>query len=202
MQIHRIMNTHIIFGGISAAFGLIYIAPFLLAILQKTAKPHFISWLIWTFVMGTTFFAQLFSHAGAGSWNNGIGAIECLAICIYGFLHGEKNITRGDWISLILALTAIPLWIVTRDPFYSVVLVTLIDIVAYYPTIRKSWSKPHDEPAMAYIVGTFAQFFSILAIERFIPTNWIAPIATCAANLTLIFVLILRRRVIPKPIAT
>jgi len=48
----------------------------------------------------------------------------------------------ADWYFFLAALAAIPLWLLTRTPLYSVVVVTVIDALAYVPTFRKSWHRP------------------------------------------------------------
>lgn len=192
----------IIFGTLAVIFSFSSAFPYIFGLAKKHTRPHFISWLIWSLTTGTAFFAQVFSHAGAGAWNTGLAFIQNVILAIYGYFYGEKNITRSDWMSLLIVLGAIPLWIATHNPLYSVVLVTLIDVIGYYPTIRKSWHKPYDEPPLAYTFGSVGLFLSILALdlEDFSPSNWIYPALCFAANTSLVLVLTLRRRVISKPI--
>jgi len=76
------------------------------------------------------FFAQLSDKAGAGSWATGLSAAFCLDIGILALFRGEKHITRGDWIAFLTTFLAIPLWVVTSDLLWSVLLVTGIDAIA------------------------------------------------------------------------
>ena len=80
----------------------------------------------------------------------------------HALFRGEKHVTRGDWIAFLITFFAIPLWVVTSDPLWSVLLVTVIGAVAYYPTFRKSFAKPGEELA----------FKSVLTVIRYLFTCW------------------------------
>jgi len=190
-----------IFGILAIICNLSAIFPYVLGLAKQQTKPHFITWLIWTITNATAFFAQLFSGAGAGAWPTLIGAFVCGGATISGLLVGEKTITHGDWLSLIFALLATPLWIITKSPLYSVILVSLIDLAGYYPTLRKSWNRPYDEPIPAHSLGLLNQFFAIFAVEKLSLVNLLYPIVCFFPNLALVSILTLRRRVIAKPTA-
>lgn len=187
-----------IFGGIAVLLNLSTAIPYFVGVYKKTNKPHFITWLIWTLSTLVVFIAQLVSNAGPGAWMSFVGICTCGAAMIVGLICGEKTITRGDWICLILTLLAILLWFFTHNPFYAVILITLIDVIGYYPTFRKSWSKPDEEPALPYALGTVGRLFGIAALSSFQPVNWIYNVAVIAANSSLIVWLMMRRAAKPS----
>ena len=131
------MTPEDLFGFLSLLLSVVSYVPYIRSIFVANTKPHAFTWLVWGTVMAIAFFAQLSDKAGAGSWATGLSAAFCLGIAIIALFRGEKHITRGDWIAFLTTFLAIPLWIVTSDPFLSVLLVTGIDAVAYYPTFRK-----------------------------------------------------------------
>jgi hypothetical protein len=81
---------------------------------------------------GHCLYAQLSDMAGAGSWATGLSASFWPGTAIIALYRGDKHITRGDWLAFAATSLAIPLWIVTSDPLWSVLLVTWIDAVAYF----------------------------------------------------------------------
>lgn len=141
-----------IFGLLSLVLSVVSYVPYVRSIFVANTKPHAFTWLVWETVMAIAFFAQLSDKAGAGSWATGLSAAFCLGIGVIALFRGEKHVTRGDWIAFIITFLAIPLWIVTSDPLWSVLLVTAIDAVAYYPTFRKSFAKPDEELAFKYVL--------------------------------------------------
>jgi hypothetical protein len=107
------------------------------SIFVANTKPHAFTWLVWGTVMAIAFSAQLSDKAGAGSWATGLSAAFCLGIGVLALFRGEKHITRGNWVAFLATSLAIPLWVVTSDPLWSVLLVTGIDAVALLPDLSQ-----------------------------------------------------------------
>ena len=163
-------------------------------IFRGKTHPHAFSWLIWGTISSIGFAAQVAEGAGPGSWARGFGAATCFILVVLGFLKGEKNITRGDWVTLVVALSAIPLWIMTDTPFWSVIIVCFIDTIGYAPTVRKSWSKPHGELAVSYLFSCLGAGFSLVAIEQYTPSTWLYPLVLTLSNGAMWVFLLARRR--------
>lgn len=183
-----------------AIFGLLSVAAMLAArltyfssIWQGKTRPHAFSWFIWGVISSIGFAAQFAEGAGAGSWARGFGAVTCFLLVGISLFHGEKNITRADWITLIVALSAIPLWVITKTPIWSVVLVCLIDTAGYLPTIRKSWTKPQSESALSYSLGSLGALLTLLAIENYTMATWLYPAVLVASNGAMALFLLRRR---------
>jgi len=144
------MTHEEIFGFIAvlmtAGSGLIYITT----ILQGKTKPHAFTWIVWSIINGIVFTAQWKQSAGPGSWCVGVNTCGCFTIFALSLFKGEKNVTKTDWLSLLCALTIIPFWRITQNALLTVVLATLIDAFAYYPTVRKTWVRPHAENLSMY----------------------------------------------------
>src|SRR5688572_2828651 len=134
-----------IWGSVSVFFSLVSGIIYLAAVLYGPIRPHIFTWVIWTLLTAITFVIQYLEGAGAGSWATGVTCVLCIVTTVSCYWKGEKNITRFDWIVFGLGLATIPLWIVTKNPTLSIILVTLIDVAAYLPTIRKAWWKPYEE---------------------------------------------------------
>lgn len=163
-----------------------------------TTRPHAFSWLIWGLISSIGVAAQIVEGAGVGSWPRLFGAVTCFIVVVFAFHMGEKNITRGDKITLAVALAAIPLWIVTKTPVWSVILVCIIDTIGYLPTVRKSWEKPMEEPASGYLISAFGAFFSLLAIENYTLSTWLYPAVLTITNFAMPTYLVMRRRTVLK----
>ena len=89
--------------------------------------------------MGTVFAAQYTNAAGAGSWQTGEAAFLCAVIAVLALLRGERKVTRADWAAFIGSLSALPLLVVTKNPLSSVIMLTMIDAIGFYPTLRNSY---------------------------------------------------------------
>src|SRR5581483_9736264 len=101
--------------------------PYIRGVLNGRTKPHAFSWLVYSVMTGIAFFGQIAGGGGAGAWVNGLTAIVCFVIFIFGLIKGRANIAFIDWFSLSGAAVALIFWFVTKGPLLSVILVTLID---------------------------------------------------------------------------
>jgi hypothetical protein len=187
------MTLKDIFGVLSLIISVVSYVPYARSIFVANTKPHAFTWLVWGVVMAIAFFAQLSDKAGAGSWATGLSAAFCLGIGIVALFRGEKHITRGDWIALLVTLLAIPLWVATSDPLWSVLLVTGIDAIAYYPTFRKSYAKPDEELASKYVLTVIRYLFSLLALEHYTVVTSVYQLVSILMEMGIVIMLLWRQ---------
>lgn len=191
------MSGKEIIGGMAVLFGIASGVVYLWQIYTHAVKPHSFSWIVWGTLAVISFAAQWVEGAGPGAWSMGLSVLLCFTIAASSLFHGEKSVTRGDWIAFISALLAIPVWRMTRDPLWAVVIVSCIDAVAFYPTFRKSWLRPHEEGLAAFSIYSLQVFLSIVALKRYTLTIVLYPAVILFLNLTLIPMLIYRRSKVP-----
>lgn len=188
------MTEKEIIGGLAVAIGMAGYAVYLHGVFRGGLRPHMFTWIIWAVVMSTGFAAQYAEDAGPGAWNLGMSALATISIAVASCFYGEKNITRGDWIVFIGALSAIPAWLVTHDPLWAVVIISAIDAAAFYPTFRKSWAKPREEGLLVYLLSVPQFLLSIIALERVTVTTALYPATIVTLNAALVAMLLWRRR--------
>ena len=167
--------------------------PYLLHTLNGSNKPHVFTWVIWTLLTGIAFAAQMAEKAGPGAWATGVCSAICMVITIAAYRSGEKYITKSDWVMFILGLTAIPVWMATDDPLWSIWIVTIIDLSALYPTLRKSWIRPHEENSFMYGFNIPRHIVGILAIANVSTVTVLYPAALLLMNAGM-FVMLKTRR--------
>ena len=122
-------EPHLLFGSLSILMMVASRAGYFADIARGRTRPHLFSWLIWGSISAIGFAAQVAEGAGPGSWARGFGSVTCFLLVGIGFFKGEKDIRRADWVTLAVALSAIPLWAVTKTPFWSVLIVCSIDTI-------------------------------------------------------------------------
>jgi hypothetical protein len=163
------------------------------SVLKGRTKPHAFSWLIWSVISAIGLAAQIAENAGPAAWVRGVGCFSCFAVLGLCFKHGDRRIGRYDRFMLGLALTGIPLWIITKTPVWSVILVCLIDSSGYFLTARKVWRKPRRETPFSYLFSCGGAFLSLLAIANYTPSTWLYPAFLTCSNLTMASYILLRR---------
>ena len=187
------MVTKELFGLLAAALTFISYAPYFRSIIKGQTKPHIFTWLIWTLATGVVCAAQYKSGAGAGAWATGFTCFLSVIVTVIALIRGEKSVTRSDWVAFLGSLSAIPVWYVTHEPLPAVILITFIDGVAYFPTLRKSVTKPYEEAVIFYILSNVKHVCTLLAMGSYSLTTTLYPATLIGMNSLLIFILLLQR---------
>lgn len=190
------MTSKEILGGIAVLLGIGSNLLYLWQVVRRHIRPHLFSWVVWGTIGLIGFAVQRSGDAGAGSWALGTSSVFCFIIAGLSLLYGEKTITRGDWIAFIGALSAIPVWVATSDALWAVLIVCGIDVVAFYPTYRKSWNNPHSEGITAFFFYGLQMLLAALAVENMTFTTTIYPALIFVLNMGLVILLSWRRKVL------
>lgn len=183
-----------ILGALSVGLSVIATLLYYRSLWRGETRPHLFTWVVWTLITVIALAAQISENGGAGTWVMAFTAFSCASIAVISIWRGEKNITRSDWISFIAAISAVPVWIITHNPLWSVIIVTLIDLLGTYPTLRKSWMKPWDEPAASYMLCGVKFIPSLFALEVFNWTTALYPASLVVVNCGLASMLLWRRK--------
>lgn len=103
-------------------------------------------------------------------------------------------ISAIDWLFFILAMSSIPLWYFTADPLLSVIVLTIIDLLGFAPTVRKAYVLPYEEHLTFYVLMALRNCIAIMALEHYSVTTVLFPALTALACLIFIIMVIFRRR--------
>lgn len=189
-----------ILGGGAAVIGILVTVIYVRSIFKRQSKPHFYTWLVFSILTAIAFVAQLADNAGPGAWAMGVNVVGCSLIMLLSLKYGEKSRTKTDHLSLFFALSAIVPWLLTKDPLFSVIMISMIDGVAMIPTIRKSITKPWDESLTSYSVANVKTLLSLMALTNFTIVTMLYSVSILFVNTTLIVVCLYQRRTVPRPV--
>lgn len=185
------------FSALAVALTFIAFYPYLRDILRGKTKPHVFSWLIWGVTTVVVFLAQRDAQAGTGAWPIGISGLITLAIALIAYTRrADISITKTDWLFLAAALGSLPLWYVMADPLGAVVVLTLVDILGFGPTVRKVYTEPYSESLAFFALFAARNALVILALEHHSLATVLFPAAVAIACLLLMGLLVCRRRAI------
>ncbi len=183
-----------ILGLIAVAINITSCLNYTRYILKGRIKPHALTWLVWLIISGIISFAQWKQGAGAGAWAVQIGTLFCFTFFFLSLFKGEKNITKTDWVAFTSALAIIPIWYFTKNALFAVILATLIDACAYYPTVRKAWFRPYEEDFIMYGADVLKWVFAFQAMSDYSATTLLYPIFCTTANSSLTIMILVRRK--------
>ncbi len=181
-------------GYLSTLLAFVAFAPYMWDMYRGKTKPHAFSWLIWSILQTIGFAAQVYGHGGPGAWATGVTALFCLIIALVAFKKGEIEFVTFDYIALVGATLAIGLWLLTKNPFYSVILISICDFIGFLPTYRKAFHLPFTETLMEYSISAVKEGVALLALRNysFITTFYISVLAI--SNIIFVSMVSIRRQ--------
>jgi hypothetical protein len=165
-MIPSLISQEDLFALLSVVASIIRYGTYGLSIYYKETRPHVFSWFNWGLVVSIGTYAQFQLGGGPSVWGLALVAMICFAFAIWALFVGEKGITRSDWLTLAGAFIAIVFWQLTSDPLIGLGLVNLIDILSFWPTIRKSRHDPWGEPPKSYFWAGLRYFLLLFAVPH------------------------------------
>lgn len=180
-------------GLITVALAFIGLIPYIIDIFRNKTKPHIFTWVVWAMVTFLAFLGQWQKGAGAGSWTTGVTGILTIFIAIISLKKGSRDITKSDIIVFIMALIAIVPWLLTKDPTLSVIILTIVNTLAFIPTIRKTIKDPESETFSSYVIHTFRHSLSILALANYNLATFLYPGVVALSNLAVVLIIVKSR---------
>lgn len=182
-----------IFAIIATILAIIGNISYLKDVIKGRVEPHPYTWFIWSIVSMTTFFGGLAKGAGIGALPTGVA--EAFTIII--FLFSLKYLFQGkvghirmiDNYFLIICLLGLIPWVLTKDPTISVVIVVLIDIIAFIPTLRKTWLQPQTEGALLYEMNVARHILTLFSLQTYnLATTFHSIAMICTNTIMTIFI--------------
>ncbi len=183
-------------GIIAVVLTFVGYVPYIRDTIKGKTKPHIYTWFVWGLVTAIAFGLQLSDQAGAGAYVTLAAALVCFVIFFFGLKQdkAERDITTSDTVFLIFSLIALLLWLFAKQPVLSVILLSVLDMLGFVPTIRKSWMKPQQETLSSYATNTFRFGLAIFALENYTLITALYPITWIIANGLFAVFLVVRRK--------
>ncbi len=179
------------FAASLALFGYL---PYIRDTFSWHTKPHVYTWFIRFLLTALSYFIQDAHGWWAGAWVTWLTAAIAGVIFILSLFWWEKHFSRGDSITLTLALLCLWVRFFLENDLRSLLLIILIESLWFYPTFRKSWYKPHEETASAYFIAWFRSLLSLFALNSVTLLTILYPVFLMVICTSLWAVLIIRRK--------
>jgi hypothetical protein len=141
---------------------------------------------------------QIKGGAGPAVWVTAAAGVLCSGVVLLSLKNGKKDITKSDTVAATFSLLAIVFWLIAQQPVVSITLVILADLLAFIPTVRKSYNHPHTETLSLYVTNALRFILAFFAVEQYtyLSTSWI--VAWVIGNTVLSLLIIVRRKQLKK----
>lgn len=176
--------------------------PYIRDALRKRVRPHPYTWLVWTIVSGITFFGQLAKGAGIGALPAGVAEVFTIGIFLFSLQYGFKYVVKTDKYFLAAALLGLIPWALFDDPTLSVVIAVSIDLIAFVPTIRKTWKHPETETPPLYAANVTRHILTLFSLQAYNVATTLHSIAMIITNSIMTGIILLKKppaRTVAKP---
>lgn len=185
-------------GLLAVIIGFIGYVPYFRTIFNGKTKPHAFTWLVWGVLTGIAFVGQVVGEGGAGAWVTGFTALVSFTIFALALVKGKKDFPKADWLCLGGCILALALWAFTNDPLSAIILITVIDALAFAPTFRKSHSKPYSEPAFTYALSGLKFLIALFALQELSLVTVLYPASLVIMNGAFVILLLVQRKRLAK----
>ena len=96
-----------------------------------------------------------------------------------------QSIHKSDHYFLAIALLGLIPWVLTKDPTISVIIVVCLDVVAFIPTLRKTWMHPDTERPLLYEMNVARHALTLLSLGTYNIATTLHSIAMICTNSTM-----------------
>lgn len=168
--------------------------PYLRDVMTNKIQPHPYTWLVWSIVSAVTFFGQVVKGGGIGSIPTGIAELFTIVIFLFSLRYGFRDIEKRDTYFLIAALLGLIPWALTKDPTLSVVTVVSIDVVAFVPTLRKTWHRPKGETSILYAMNVLRHVLTLFSLQAYNVATTLHSIAMIIMNSLMTLFILIRKK--------
>lgn len=169
-------------------------APYLAQVVKGSVRPHPYSWLVWSVVSCIVFFGQVAKGAGVGAIPTGASEIFTVIIFLFSLKYGFRKIRPVDTAFLVVALLGLVPWVLTRDPTVSVIIAVSIDLVAFVPTLRKTWAYPQSEAPVLYASNVLRHALALFSLQSYNLATMLHSVAMITVNSVMVGILFVRKK--------
>jgi hypothetical protein len=103
---------------------------------------------------------------------------------------GLKKSKKTDTYFLLIALLGLIPWAITHDPTISVVIVVCIDLVAFVPTIRKTYENPDTERPLLYFMNVLRHILTLFSLQAYNIATILHSVAMILTNTLMSWILL------------
>jgi hypothetical protein len=171
--------------------------PYIRDAFTKRVKPHPYTWLVWTIVSAIVFFGQIAKGAGIGALPAGVAEIFTIVIFLFSLQYGFKYVKKTDTYFLVAALLGIIPWLIFDNPTISIIIAVTIDLIAFVPTLRKTYLHPETETPILYGSNVLRHVLTLFSLQAYNIATMLHSIAMIITNTTMVG-LILKEKLLRK----
>jgi hypothetical protein len=177
------MSLKVILTIVAGIISLGAYIPYAVDILKGRAQPARAARIMFVGLLFVTLLQQ--KALGSGSLivftlGEAIGSVAILFLAIK---YGVGGLSKLDVACYSLLIIDVVVWLITGSPLVALHLSVLADVIAFTPTLVKTWKRPKTETAIFFVGGILAPVFNIIGTGRYSYSVLLFPCYIAVANL-------------------
>lgn len=187
-----------LFGVLSIVLVVATYVPFIYQISKNHVRPHPFSWITWSITAASIASLQLLNGAGWGALPSATVTFFAITVAILAFKKNRAPIQKIDLLCLLIAFSGLASWVIIDQPFISITLLLLVDVVGFIPTLRKAWRVPYEDSLTMWGTTLSRHTASIFAIQTYNYVTLLNPLTWMVLSSVICSTLVLRRQSFSK----
>lgn len=156
--------------------------PYIKDAFTKRVKPHPYTWLVWTIVSAIVVLGQISEGAGIGALPAAVALVFTIIIFLFSLQYGFRYVRKTDIYFLVAALLGLIPWFIFDNPTISVVIAVSIDLIAFVPTLRKTYFHPETETPILYGSNVLRHILTLFSLQAYNIATTLHSIAMIVTN--------------------
>jgi len=139
--------------------------------IRRRIRPSVLSWVGWSFLMGTSVVSQVLAKGWQWSMTSVLSsAVGCLTIGLVALISRNYSLAQSDWKFLGLGALCIGIYVLSGNAWMTTIFAISADALLGIPTILKAVREPELERSPAWALGVAS---SALALVICFGHSWI-----------------------------
>jgi hypothetical protein len=155
-------------AAIAIIIALVAYIPYLTDMFKGKNKPHLYTWISIFLITVVVAWIQVVGGAGIGAWPTILGAAVNGVVLFYCFKYGTKDVVSIDKVCLAISITGILMYVLLQgQPVLALVIVTIAEVISFFPTFRKTHNDPYSESLTSYYLILVKLGLILVALEAY-----------------------------------
>ncbi len=153
---------------------LLGIFRYLRSIVHGKTRPNLVSQFVWMLSPFIGVFFQIKAQSGLATLALFMSGFASLSFIVTALIvkNGYWELRKFDLICGMFSLLALICYVITHNLGISILFAILADTLAYFPTIKKSWTNPETENNSIYVAGICSHIIALLVLQNREFTNY------------------------------
>ena len=164
-------GVKVIASVLATGLTLVAYIPYIVDMFKGKNKPHLYTWISIFLVTAIVAYLQVIGGAGIGAIPVvlGLGVDVIILACCFKF--GTKDVVFMDKVCLALSIIGVVVYLLlTKQPLVALAIVSIAELVAFIPTVRKTRNDPYSESLPSYYLLIIKLSLIAVALQHY---NWL-----------------------------